>query len=993
MSDSALDMEGFWLGDREVDLHRRQVSRGDAVTRLTATEVRLLSYLLDRAPATVSREELLSEVWGYAAGVQTRAVHHAVTRLRKKIEDNPKEPRCLVAVYGEGYRLEHARLPSVSESDQVASLRALPSGEVSRTLKVYRTGNLPSRGETLFGRERQLESLTSVWEAGTRLVTVTGPGGGGKSVFVESFGRRSLADYPGGVWWCALASVSDLEGLVTGVAEMLGVVTDTETPVERVGQTLVGLGRVLLILDSFEHLLDHAGETITRWLETAPDLHVLVTSRRPLHLRSETNFPLEVLVCPESSDPAWAEHPALQLFAARVAARQPGFVLTEEHRIDACALVRALDGLPLAIELAAARVPTLGLAGLRKRLDRRFAILRRRGGDGPDRHATLHGALQGSWELLSVEQQAVLAQCSTFAGVFDLEGAEAVVSVGGGSPVEVVDLLSDLVDHSLVVVDTSVHGRQSFRLPNSVKAFAASALAALPAEAGALARHGWYFAGLGRGGLRAQWTGGEPKARTLMRYRGDLRAAFERAADSDLGIFMGAGLGLLVLGMRQGPISDALEVAKTLSERREADRSDVLTAALCHAWLHHLVGRATLAAALAREVLRRATEEALEELQIACRVWLGRLERVVGDPEAAEEHLHGIVEVCRERGLEGLEVEARVHLGALAKARGSMAEARAHYEGALLALGSELGGRLRAEVLGSLAATLNELGDPKTEEAYVEALEACRVADARVRYGMTLCNQGVYFMRKGDLGRAREVLEEAAAIARGIGDERVLTLSLANLGSVAHNQGRRPEARVWLEEARRLQARAGNVRGAVRTTAFLGLIAAEEGLVAEAFSLYGEALERAESVEDLGGVVYVTQVRGLLALETGDLQAARRDLLRSVTGGRVGDLRAYYAPSLSMLSVVHARLGDVASAREQTEEALALLREMNRPLELALCLVRAVEVATAGEDFVAARAWLAEARCLEKGLGTGPEAVLARQFARLERVIARWPSE
>ncbi|MFI5952404.1 BTAD domain-containing putative transcriptional regulator [Cryptosporangium sp. NPDC051539] len=344
-----------------------------------------------------------------------------------------------------------------------------------------RRGALPAALTSLVGREHELERLASLL-ASERLVTLTGPGGAGKTRLALEAGAADPA--PDGVWLIELAGLPPRApaGAVAEAALAVlarpqlsrpelswpGPVTEPDAdPVARLGE-LLGGRRLLLVLDNAEHVADAVAGVVTAVLAAAPGVRALVTSREPLGVVGEALGP----VGPLPVDTAGSA--AVRLFAERAAAVRPGFVLTDDTAAHVVRICRALDGLPLAIELAAARLRSLSLREVASRLDDRLALLGRGSRGGVPRHRTLRAVLDGSWELLSSPERVLLRRLAIFAGAPSLEGVDAVC--GAGLPGdELLDLVGDLVDRSLLVPVDGPDGRR-YRLLETVREYAAERL-------------------------------------------------------------------------------------------------------------------------------------------------------------------------------------------------------------------------------------------------------------------------------------------------------------------------------------------------------------------------------------------------------------------------------------------------------------------------------------------------------------------------------------
>ncbi len=350
--------------------------------------------------------------------------------------------------------------------------------------------SLPAERDSFVGRRQPLAELARRLDAGARLVSILGLGGAGKTRLATRFGWGALGAFPGGVWFCDLSQARSLDGIIHAVAHGLDVPLGKDDPVTQLGQAIAGRGHCLVILDNLEQVARHAEETLGRWLNRASAARFLVTTREVLGLPGEEILALEPLV---PSD-------AAALFMRRAEAVKPGFQPNAEDQAAIGRLVKLLDGLPLAIELAAARVRVLPPRMLLLRMSERFKLLSSAGGR-VDRQATLRAVFDWSWDLLSLPEKAALAQLSVFEGGFTLESVEGILDLSAydNAPWPM-DALQSLVQKSLVRQVTD----DRFDIFVSVQEYAAEHLRTAARYAGsgpaallaAEARHGAYYAGL-----------------------------------------------------------------------------------------------------------------------------------------------------------------------------------------------------------------------------------------------------------------------------------------------------------------------------------------------------------------------------------------------------------------------------------------------------------------------------------------------------------------
>ncbi|MCB9735732.1 MAG: winged helix-turn-helix domain-containing protein [Deltaproteobacteria bacterium] len=470
------------LDDRRVDLGRGEIVRGLEVTRLSRIEVRFLAFLARHSGEAVARDALWRGVWGGEPSPQSRAIDATARRVRAKLEPDPSRPRYLLSIYGEGFRLDLPQAPPGDE--QPPSRLEEPVAPGARVL--------PVPPDPLIGRDALLTELAATLDGGHRLVTLVGPGGVGKTSLAVTFARARAAGDPRAVRFCDLATASSPEDVLSRIAAALdvrlGPATVEGSGPAALGAALAALGAVLIVLDNAEASAARAHEHVGALRPLAPDARFVATSRVPFRLPAE-----RVVRVPPLGPAA-----AAALFVER--ARDAGGVSATsggDTALATAAIVRRLDHLPLAIELAAARTALLTPAQLLDRLTARFDILKDPLGRRTPRHASLRAALDVSWELLSAVDRAALAQCAVFRGPFTVDAAEAVLALPAGG--DVLDSLHRLIEHSLVA---NVPGpdRPRLRLLESTREYARERLGETPgvAEAarerharrvGAAARH------------------------------------------------------------------------------------------------------------------------------------------------------------------------------------------------------------------------------------------------------------------------------------------------------------------------------------------------------------------------------------------------------------------------------------------------------------------------------------------------------------------------
>ncbi|RSM74524.1 AfsR family transcriptional regulator [Amycolatopsis sp. WAC 01375] len=435
-----------------------------AEARLTLGEHGLLTGEL---AALVSRHPLRERLRGllmrtlYAAGRHSEALE-SYAELRARLRDESGlEPG-----------------PDLAALHQAILTRS-PDLEPVRAAEPVR-GNLPESLTELIGRTTAVKEVGAL-VTDTRLVTLTGPGGVGKTrLAIEAASKHAMAD---GTWLVELAGLDNVECPTCPPEDLVAVVLaavldlrEEATSAKSVTQSLADALRdkeILLVLDNCEQVVEPVAALVERLLAAAPRLRVLATSQEPLGLPGENVWAVPPLELPEQADfAAVRESSAVRLFTARAAAAAPGFTLDAENAAVVTRICRTLDGIPLALELAATRVRTLGVHELLARLDDRFGLLSSGRRGGPRRQQTLRAMIDWSWSLLSEPEQIVLRRLAVHAEGCGLDAAESVCSGGGIAAADVMDLVSRLVDRSLVVSRPGRSGEPRFRLLESVSAYA-----------------------------------------------------------------------------------------------------------------------------------------------------------------------------------------------------------------------------------------------------------------------------------------------------------------------------------------------------------------------------------------------------------------------------------------------------------------------------------------------------------------------------------------
>jgi len=708
------------------------------------------------------------------------------------------------------YQMLHPDLPA--DFPPLKSLDCLPT-------------NLPVQLTSFIGREQEMAEVKRLLSA-TRLLTLTGTGGCGKTRLALQVGAEVLERFQDGVWLVELASLSDPSLVAQAAVSALGLREEPGRPLMQTLTDALQSRSLLLILDNCEHLVLECARLAETLLRRCPRLTILATSREALNVVGELAWRVSSLPVPPAEDmpseekdlvAALTEWDAVRLFVERALFTRPDFRPTRQNARVIAQICRRLDGIPLAIELAAARVRALSVEQIAARLDDRFRLLTGGGRTALPRQQTLRALIDWSYDLLSEEERALLRRLSVFAGGFTLEAAEAIFDLSTGQAIEnqkseivnsdILDLLSRLVDKSLVLMEERDEGAR-YRLLETVRQYARERLREAGEAERVRGRHRDYFLALAEeaephliGPAQAVWL------ERLETEHDNLRAAL------DFGL------------------SDQIENQKSEIENAEAGLR--LAGALARFWYAH----------------GHVTEG---------RQWL---ERVLAHPQAQEGTLGW----------------ARTLLGSgiLASCQSDYPAARSFLD-RCLAITRPLGlQRETAWALNGLGLTAWYQGDyAASQRYYEESLAIWQELEDRSGTAIALMNLGLVLMDQGDYAASQGLFEESLALFRQNGDQRGGALALANLGVVAQQQGDFALARTRYEESLAVQRMLGDRRNMALLLMGLGFLSCHLGDFTLSRNYLKESLAESRELGEMQAIAYVLENFAYLAAEEGQVRRA-----------------------------------------------------------------------------------------------------------------------
>jgi predicted ATPase/DNA-binding winged helix-turn-helix (wHTH) protein len=734
------------FGRFELQVNERCLLATGTPVALSPRAFDLLVALVERAGHLVTKEELLERVWRNVV-VEENTLQAVVSGLRKVLGS-----AAIATVSGRGYRFT---LGLTEEDAQPSPPRTTPRH------------NLPEQLTSFIGRANQIEQLKGLL-ATARLVTLTGAGGCGKSRLAVQVAAGQLSSYLDGIWLVELAALADPNLVPQTVANALGL---KEQPGTALAQSLIdhlASRHVLLVIDNAEHLLAACAGLVESALQRCARLVILVTSRERLGIPGELTFHVPSLSAPDpeldSAPEQISRYEASRLFVERARLHRPHFAVTAQNAPALASICHRLDGIPLAIELAAPRLRSMSVEEVDRRLDRRFSLLTGGSRTALPRHRTLRSAIDWSYDLLDEVEQALLCRVSVFSGGWTLNAAEQVCCGEAIAEDRILDLLASLEDKSLVLAEER-SGTTRYRLLETLREYARDRLRDRAEQAQWQRRHLAYFLAMA-----------EEAAPLLV--GADQRAWLER------------------LETEHDNLRSAL--AWSSAPGGDAELGLRLAAALYRFWWlggYRSEGRASLVALLNSA---RSGEPGLVRAKALSAA--GSLAYLQGDYSASRAFHAKSLAIARELGDRPGIAKSLHALALLLAEQGDYSSARTLYEQSL-EIARESGDRWAISAsLSNLGILAGDQGDFLAARALHDESHAIR-RELGDRWGIasSLNNLAVLARLQRDYPAARALCEESVAIYRELGERRGIAAGLGQLGIMACDQGDYPSAQPLLK--------------------------------------------------------------------------------------------------------------------------------------------------------------------------------------------------
>ncbi len=708
-----------------------------------------------------------------------------------------------------------------STKDLLRELTAIRDGFSDKPVDhiEVRPTSLPVPRTVIIGREKEVAAaMELLLRPEVRLVTITGPGGIGKTRLAVEVVGGIAPHFAGGVYFVPLSALSDPDLIPSVIVQALGIrEAGGLLPLDILRKNLQDPSRppVLFLLDNFEHLIQ-AAPKVAELLAMSPKLKIMVTSRAPLHVYGEHEFPAPPLALPNSglmlAEEILSESPAVALFVQRAIAAKPDFQFNRENATAVIEICTRLDGLPLAIELAAARVKVLSPSALLSRLASRFQLLTGGARDLPERQQTLRAAMDWSYDLLHPEEQKLFRRVSVFVGGCNLEGVEAVCNVKGDLGLDLLDGMASMVDKSLVQQLEQPDGEFRFRMLETIREYALEKLRASGEDLLTKRSHAAYF----------------------------LVLAEEEATEGD----SGSGEWLHQFEIERDNFRAGLE---WLIETRDADWGLRLGTALFRYWesREHLAeGRDLLGKLLKLEGASQPTKARVRALFAA-----GILAREQRDYASADALILQSKNLARQLGDKSAVAVAVNALAVLTRDQNNLVEAHALFEESL-ELWRELGDlKAVARALSNLANVVKLEGDfDLARSLYGECLAIFRGLRDRAGVAWSLNYQGDVARDQGDTNGARALYEHALAIFTELDDRWSIAGTLTDLGFLAREQRDYSTANSFYRESIKIFEELDHKRGIARVLECFACSAAAQSRAEQSLRLAGAAASLRQNI-------------------------------------------------------------------------------------------------------------------------------------------------
>lgn len=867
------EKEHFYdFGPFRVDPKKRLLLRDGTPQPLTPKALDILLVLLRHGGQVIEKDELMRAVWPDTV-VEENNLTRNISALRKALGEGPQDHSYVVTVPGCGYSFvasvrkvmsdegteliwEKRRARVFTEEEEPDST-VVTATLAQKTTESY-PNNLPSQLTSLIGRNEELAEIERLLrQTHLRLLTLTGSGGTGKTRLALEVAADLLRHFAHGVFFVDLAPVSDPDLVVSAIAQTLGITEASENLVGALKRHLRDK-EVLLLLDNFEQLLT-AAPLVTELLATCHQLKVLVTSRALLHLHGEYEFPVQPLGVPDTASSqsveALLEYASIVLFTQRARAVKPDLEIKIETAQIVAEICTRLDGLPLAIELAAAQVKVLPPRAMLARLDNRLKLLIGGACDLPARQQTMRSTIAWSYDLLDEPEKKLFRRLAVFVGGFTLEAAEVVCNIAAENRIDILQSVAALTNKSLLRQTEQPDGEPRFMILETIREYAFEQLEASEETSTVRRQHANFFLEL------------------IERVEPELSGANQ-------------GIWLDRLETEHGNLRAALLWAR---ENEEVEVGSRIAGALGRFWLMHSYlseGRERLA-----EFLALTGPDARPETRAKLLTSAATLAQNQGDYTAARSLFDESLAIWQEIGNKERIAASLTSLGWIAWRQSDYPAARALSQEGLV-LNRKLGNKQGiAHSLNNLGFVAHHEGDYATARCFhEESLSLRRELGDKRGIAFAQANLGWAIHKLGDYEQAANLLEEARALFKHLGDKQLFAFSSNILADVVQDQGHGRQAKTLLEESVHTCREIGAKYSLAVGLRIFGSVTNQQGEHQRAAALVSESLNIFREIGDRYGAAFALCSLANITLDQGDNRSAESLLRESlILRNEIGD--------------------------------------------------------------------------------------------------------
>ncbi len=689
-----------------------------------------------------------------------------------------------------------------------------------------RPNNLPVQLTSFIGRQSEMEQIKTLIKK-THLLTLTGSGGAGKTRLALQAAADIIDDFPNGIWFIELASVSDSAMVTRTVMKIFNLKEEHEKTPEETLCDFLKDRETLVILDNCEHIVDVCASLAETLLSRCPKLKLLATSREALRCRGEKIFSVSSLEIPDPSESMTTEkleqYEAVRLFIERAITADSDFKVNNDNAPALAQICYQLDGIPLAIELAAARVKILSVEKINEKLSDRFSFLTDGKRTALPRQQTLKAMVDWSYELLSEKEKLLLNRLSLFSDGWTLEAAEEICSDSRLNKNGILDLLSQLTDKSLIIAVTSI---QRYRMLETIRQYAEEKLTS------------------------SEDAGEKDELDKIMLKHLDFYTLFAAKAREKI---EGESQKEWMEKIEYETYNFRVAILNSII-RNKAEKGLRIAVNLARYW--EIRGYNSEALRYFEELLN-ADNDVNSEIRASAYQWMGSFEWITGNYERSKTYYEKSLAINKETGnKKGIGILLN-NLGLLANATGEYEKSKSMSEESCRYFKEINDERLIADSLLNLGAPLINLREiDYAEKVFNECLILYRkLQDAR-GIAMTLTNLGSLAGLKSDFVKAMEYLSESLSIQRDLKDNRAMAVTLENIGSIEGYTGKYSEAEFHLSESIKIYSELGNKKGLACAINALGFVKNSTGQPEESSDLHRESLKMSEELNDHRGIKF-----------------------------------------------------------------------------------------------------------------------------------------